>query len=133
MVVTQTGGTQVALDGGTTGVEVGLTGLEMVHGQSGYHISSLFDASRDRNMHTGDGEGLRGSSSVCLGALSEGCGLRAESCVDISGYCGPDSGVVRPARAPCPSSGDEAEDGEDGLNGLHVDVERLYVAVTRVG
>jgi hypothetical protein len=113
VVVTQTGGTQVALDRGTTGVDVGLTGLDMVHGQSGYHISSLFDASRGGKMHTGDGEGLRGSSSICLGALSEGCGLGAESCVDISGYCGPNRGIVGPTRTPCPNNGDEAEDGED--------------------
>jgi hypothetical protein len=118
----------VALETGTTGVDVGLTGLEMVHGQSGCHVSFQVDASHDGEMHTGDGEGFRGSSRVCLGALGEGCGLRAEGCVDISGYCGPDS-VVR----PCLSSGDEAEDGEDGLSSLHVGVERLYDAVTRVG
>jgi hypothetical protein len=29
-------------------------------------------------------------------------------------------------------SGDESEDWEEGLNGLHVEGERLYVAETRV-
>jgi hypothetical protein len=47
VVVTQTGGTQVALETGTTGVDVGLTGLEMVHGQSGSHVSFQVDASHD--------------------------------------------------------------------------------------
>jgi hypothetical protein len=33
---------------------------------------------------------------------------------------------------PCVGSGNESEDWEKGLNGLHVEGERLYVAETRV-
>jgi hypothetical protein len=52
----------------------------------------------------------------------------------ICGDGGPDSGFIAPARAPAPSRGsaNEADDGEERLNGLHCDDERLYSTVTRV-
>jgi hypothetical protein len=59
-----------------------------------------------------------------------------EGGVDISGDSGPDDGLrgggVLPL-VPCLGSGDESEDRKEGLNGLHVEAERLYVAETKVG
>jgi hypothetical protein len=88
-------------------------------------------ASHDGKL-TSDRESLRSGGSVCLGALSEGCALRAVRSVDVGGDCGPDSCLVAPARTPSRGSADEAESGEEVLNALHCEVERLYVAVTRV-
>jgi hypothetical protein len=50
----------------------------------------------------------------------------------ISSDGGPDGGLVAPARTPSRGSANEADDGEEGLNGLHFDAERLYSTVTRV-
>lgn len=50
----------------------------------------------------------------------------------ISGDGGPDGCLVAPAWAPSRDSAYEAGDGEERLNGLHCDAERLYSTVTRV-
>lgn len=67
-----------------------------------------------------DGDRLRGGCSVGLGSLGEGGRLRAEGSVDIGGDSGPDDGVV-PARTPSLGGGDKAEDGDERLEGLHLE------------
>lgn len=67
-----------------------------------------------------DGDGLLGSRSVCLGTLGEGGGLWAVGgvgCDDLSGV----GSLVVPSAVKGSSSGDESEDGEEALNGLHFD------------
>lgn len=67
-----------------------------------------------------DGDGLTLGRSVGLGSLSEGGSLRAEGGVDICGNSGGDNSVV-PVRSPSLGCCNESEDGEDRLEGLHLD------------
>jgi hypothetical protein len=66
-----------------------------------------------------DGQGLRCSGSVCLGALSEGGALRAVSGIHISSNSGPCGGIVPRSLG----TGKQADENER-LKSLHV--ERLY-------
>lgn len=84
-------------------------------------------------LHTSDGQGLGGGSSVGLSALGDSGRLWAVGNDLVGGtaymsdrfliiltvvcylHCGPGGGLV-PA---CRCNSGEAEDGEDGLGGLH--------------
>jgi len=66
-----------------------------------------------------DGKCLTGSGSVGLGALREGGSLRAESGPDISSESSRDNSAI-PVLSPSLGGGDEAKDGHDSLEGLHL-------------
>lgn len=92
---------------------------------------------------TSDGKSLRCGGSVGLGALGDHSGLWAVSGVDVGGHggvhdwlgwvnsWGRSGGAVDVVR--CLSGGDEPEDGEEGLNRLHVDGRTIVVLLTKVG
>jgi hypothetical protein len=55
------------------------------------------------------------------------------TCTYISGYGGPDNCVVAVARyISGGGSADEAESGEEVLDVLHLEAERMYGSITRV-
>jgi len=82
--------------------------------------SWLWDAGNIGAWAVGDGDGLAVGSSVGVGSLSEGSGVRAVGGVDISGDSGGNVGTV-PSSTPGTSTGDEAEGGNERLERLHVD------------
>jgi hypothetical protein len=67
-----------------------------------------------------NGECLALCRRVGLGSLSEGGRLWTVGSIDIRGDSCGDNSVI-PARSPSLSSGNESEDWEDRLKGLHVD------------